>query len=108
MAEFAFNRQHTAFLKGIAILLMIWHHALIPEFYVSPEAILRNWGVIHLSMGGKFCVGIFTFIMGYGYACSSNHTFDNSIKHIWRLLRQFWLLSLFIFIPLGVVLGGVK
>lgn len=106
MAEISFTRQHTAFIKGIAILLMIWHHALIPEFYVSPEPFMRSWNIIHLSMGGKFCVGLFTFIIGYGYACNTNHTLGYSLKHIWRLLKQYWLLCLFVFIPLGTLSGG--
>lgn len=106
MIEIAFTKQHTAFIKGIAILLMIWHHALIPEFYVTPEPVLGSWGIIHLSMGGKFCVGLFTFIIGYGYACSSNHKLIYSLKHIWRLLKQYWLLCLLIFFPLGIIFGG--
>lgn len=107
MTEISFTRQHTAFIKGIAILLMIWHHALIPEFYVSPEPFMRSWGMIHLSMGGKFCVGLFTFILGYGYACSNNHTYSYSSNHIWKLLKQYWVLCLLIFIPFGTLFGGV-
>lgn len=106
MAEISFTRQHTAFIKGIAILLMIWHHASISEFYVAPEPFLRTWGMIHLSMGGKFCVGLFTFIIGYGYACCKNHTFGYSLTHIWKLLKQYWMLCLLIFIPLGALFGG--
>lgn len=108
MKEFIFTKQHTAFIKGIAILLMIWHHALIPEFYVSPEPFMRSWGMTHLSMGGKFCVGLFTFIMGYGYACSNNHSLSYSLKHIWRLLKQYWILCLLVFFPLGILFGGGK
>lgn len=105
MTDISFNRQHTVFIKGIAILLMIWHHALIPEFYLYPEPFMRLYGMTHLSMGGKFCVGLFTFIIGYGYACSKNHTFTYSISHIWTLLRQYWVLCLIFFIPLGVLFG---
>ena len=105
MTKFTFTKQHSAFIKGIAILLMIWHHALIPEFYVEPEQFMRSWGMIHLSMGGKFCVGIFTFIMGYGYACSNNHSLSYSLKHIWKLLKQYWILCLLIFFPLGILFG---
>lgn len=101
-----FTKQHTAFIKGVAILLMIWHHALIPEFYLTPEPFMRSWGMTHLSMGGKFCVGIFTFIIGYGYACGKNHTFSYSSSHIWKLLKQYWALCLLIFIPIGTLFGG--
>lgn len=105
MAEIAFSKQHTAFIKGIAILLMIWHHALIPGLYICPDSILHNWWVIHLSIGGKFCVGIFTFIIGYGYACSHDRTISYLVQHIRRLLTRFWCLSLLVFIPVGVVFG---
>ena len=108
MNELSFTKQHTAFIKGIAILLMIWHHALIPELYLSPEPFIRSWGMTHLSMGGKFCVGLFTFIIGYGYACSKNHIFSYSSNHIWKLLKQYWTLCLLLFIPLGILLGGGK
>ena len=42
----------------------------------------------------KLCVGIFTFMVGYGYAYSKNKDLKYSFLHIKRLLIPFWTILL--------------
>ena len=101
-----FKKDHTLIIKGIAILLMIWHHALIPEFYSHPEPCMYTWMNTHLYIGGKFCVALFTFIIGYGYAYSSDHSLRYAAKHICRLLKEYWTIFILLLLPLGTIFGG--
>lgn len=58
--EAFFDKDMTAVLKGIAILFMIMHHCLIPDFYDYPPDFLHNGLIVHVMMGMKICVGLFT------------------------------------------------
>lgn len=100
------SRDDTQALKGVAILLMIMHHVLIADYYVSPPAVLSSTIAVRLMMLGKLCVGIYTFIIGYGYAFSSKHDWNYSFKHIMRLLAHFWPLFV-VFMLLGLYNGFV-
>ena len=98
------SRDDTQVLKGVAILLMIIHHTLIADYYVSPPAVLSSIGAVRLMMLGKLCVGIYTFIIGYGYAFSAKHDWNYAFKHISRLLTHYWPLFV-IFVLLGLYNG---
>lgn len=106
MPLFSFSRADSQIVKGVAVLLMIMHHTLIPAFYNSPPDVLNNAAVTRLMIGGKFCVGLFAFVTGYGYACSSAHGWSYSWKHILRLLLRYWFLMFVLFIPLSMMGGG--
>ena len=73
---------------------MIAHHVLIKEFYVNQPEILTNIFSIRLQIGMKMCVGLFTFFVGYGAFYAKELTFRYIFKHIWRLLKCYWLILL--------------
>lgn len=98
------SRDDTQALKGVAILLMIMHHVLIADYYISPPAVLSSMIAVRLMMLGKLCVGIYTFIIAYGYAFAAKHDWQYSFKHIVRLLTHYWPL-LIVFILLGLYNG---
>ncbi len=98
------SRDDTLSLKGFAILLMIMHHVLIGSFYDSPDPILSNEGIVRLSIVGKLCVGIYTFIIGYGYAFAVERNWSYSLRHIIRLLVRYWFLCI-VFIFIGILNG---
>lgn len=102
MKSVKFDKNKTIVIKGIAILFMIMHHCLIPAFYDNPSIILNNVFIIHFMMGMKICVGLFTFIIGYGYAFSKDHSYFYGFKHIGRLLMKFWGVMILIFIPVAL------
>ena len=65
-----FDKEDSRALKGIAILLLIFHHCFRSHelyekytisFFPFPEGL-----VIHLALMGKICVALFAFISGYG------------------------------------------
>lgn len=99
------NRDDSSALKGIAILLMIMHHVLIKDYYISPDAILSNIVILRLMVLGKVCVGLFMFVTAYGYALKPKRPIRYSLSHIWRLLARYWVLLL-VFVALGTLAGN--
>lgn len=89
------TRDDSQAVKGLAILLMIMHHVLIPEFYINPWPPLSGFVCIHLRMCGKLCVGIFAFVTAYGYAFTERRDFKYSMCHIIRLLKIYWPIYIF-------------
>lgn len=86
----ALTRDDSQAVKGLAILLMIMHHVLIPEYYVTPWAQLSGFVGIHMMMLGKLCVGLFAFVTAYGYAFSKRRDLKYSLSHVFRLLKIYW------------------
>lgn len=76
----AFGKDKTAIIKGIAIVFMIIHHC----------------GSSDIVYTFKLCVGIFTFMVGYGYAFAKVRDWYYSLQHIKKLLIPFWII-LFVF-----------
>lgn len=73
----SFGKDKTAIIKGIAIVFMIMLHCGVGDVF-------------------KLCVGIFTFLVGYGYAFAREKDWRYSLKHIRKLLVPFWVV-LFVF-----------
>lgn len=84
-------KDKTFIIKGFAILFMIAHHCFIKEFYLDPPSILNSYFALRVQIGMKMCVGLFTFIVGYGgyYAKKTDRHYIYS--HVWRLLKQYWI-----------------
>lgn len=117
-----FDKKQTNIVKGVAVLMLLWHH-----LFLSREESISNF-ISVASIGGvpieclisticKVCVSIFIFISGYGCVKSysklpvdkSNNKFSfNIIKNdllffknrIIKLLFGLWFIYL-IFVPLG-------
>lgn len=88
------SKDTTQIIKGFAILFMIAHHVLIKEFYMDQPEILTNIFSIRLQIGMKMCVGLFTFFVGYGAFYAKELDIRYIYKHIWRLLKCYWLVLL--------------
>lgn len=102
-----FTKEYTQIIKGIAILFMIFLHVGgnggtydVPMRTMAEYPIFGN---IYPSFG--LCVGIFTFLVGYGYAFANVKDWKYSIRHIWALLRAFWLILLVITVPSIIAIG---
>ena len=104
-----FTRDHTQVIKGVAILfMMILHVGGRGATYDVPMRTMAEFpllGFLHPAF--KLCVGIFTFMIGYGYAFAKVKDWRYSIKHIWALLKVFWLILLVITVPSILLSGGV-
>lgn len=119
------TKQHSAFLYGIAIIFMIYHHLYcIPSriqypyfsvldnaFSFSPISVERT-----LAWFMKICVAIYAFISGYGL-CKSikidpekgvfknlGYSYLNILKKIGKLLFKL-LIVLAVFIPLLILIN---
>ncbi len=87
-----FNQRATAMIKGVAIVMMLFHHFFtFKEWW--PEGINYPFlgSVCHiLSPSTRLCVGIYAFITGYTYYYNSNKTIKYSIRKITDLLINYW------------------
>lgn len=90
-----FDKQMTSIVKGVAIVFMMLLHCYGTGAYDKPidvsHSLLTGWNSTF-----KICVGIFVFMVGYGYAFSKNKDLKYSLQHIKKLLIPFWVI-LFVF-----------
>lgn len=88
----SFGKDKTAIIKGIAIIFMIMLHCGVADVL-------------------KLCVGIFTFMVGYGYAFAKKKDWRYSLQHIKKLLIPFWTILFVFTFPVMYIqgnLGGAK
>lgn len=84
--------------KGMALMLILWHHL----FYEKPE---MGFVVFQTALLAKVCVGIYVVLSGYGLAESvKKKGLELGVFYKRRLLKlymNYWLIAL-IFVPIGV------
>lgn len=100
-----FRKEESNICKGIAIILMLFHHlfykadnysGFVINFFPFSEERINFYALL-----GKICVAIFVFISGYGIAASYRQVFQdkkadaNEIvsfiwKRIWKLETFYW------------------
>lgn len=89
--DLEFGKDKTTIIKGIAIIFMIVLHCAIPQYWDIPLKEFSNVELTHFMETFKICVGIFTFMVGYGYAFAKTKDLEYSLKHIRKLLLPFGL-----------------
>lgn len=107
-----FTKEISQKLYGAAILLMVFHH-----LFYSSDILGNSISIIPRSVEeqigwfGKICIGIYTFVTGYGMKLSFRRT-ENSIhsnyrvvlKHLISFYYKYWLVF-FSIIPVGFIIG---
>lgn len=91
-----FSKEESLILKGIAILLMLFHHFFtFPDWWVDgiKYPLLEKIGP-YLSYPTKICVPIFCFITGYSYFYNKNKTYRYSAKKISNIMIYYWVVLL--------------
>lgn len=107
------TKETTIKIKGIALLLMFWHHFFgLGNFLVLEE---NNWsGVFNTRLAeifgqsGKICIALFLFCSGYGlYKSYIAKETNNSglLSKILKLLIPYWVINVFIAIPCLIYLN---
>jgi len=99
MNQITFSRDKTAIIKGFAVVFMIVHHVFGGSGWYDTNYDLpmnHNEALMNFMPTFKICVGIFVFMVGYGYAFSKTKDFAYSVRHVKQLLSCFWLV-LFVF-----------
>ena len=106
----AFTKRDTQIVKGIAILCMMFHHA-IPNDVSLPLFLQEAPSVLSLLAGaGKLCVSLLTMLSGYGLAQAyrrSRKTVLSDIKfvasHLLQLLSIYWPINAAVTVALFLV-----
>ncbi len=106
-----FTITNTNIVKGIALILLLWHHL----FYLGNDAGLwYGFGDIGTAVitktatMSKVCVAIFLILSGYGLVVSENDRqkgVAGTYGRIIKLLFEFWAIYI-LFVPLGFFLGN--
>lgn len=106
------SKEDSQALKGLAIILMLFHHLFLNKerfinFYGSYFPINESV-LINISIACKICVCIFAFISGYGlYKSLHSYTTVQSgawIKqHLIKSLSSYWFIALFFYLAVFVL-----
>lgn len=99
------TKRNTAALKGVAILLMVFHHCYrsadkFAGYEVNFQPFSQEF-IINIGVLSKICVSIFAFVSGYGLLCGYKKVMErNSVdrrqwiaRHIVSTLSGFWLVA---------------
>ncbi|MBE5889749.1 MAG: acyltransferase [Lachnospiraceae bacterium] len=94
-----FTMDDTWALKGIAILLMLFHHSFLsPQRYAGDTVIFSPFSetfINQISSASKICVSLFVFVTGFGLAISFSKVKDGQINkwigtRLIRVMSGFW------------------
>ena len=115
--KFIFDKETTAYIKGVAIVMMIVHHFFaFPEWQLKEDmyiSLLRIGGVpAELLLGRlcKLCVCIFAFISGYGlfFALAKREPADRlryCLKKAAGLVLMYWMALILFVAPVFLFFG---
>lgn len=111
--KFLFTKKHTEIIKGIAILLMLFHHFFgFPSWHVEGISYIGipfrvNTAEYVLGQFGHICVAIFAFLTGYGmfFSYQSGNTVRKTAKKLSGFLFSYWLVLFGVAIPINLALG---
>lgn len=99
-----FTKKNTFQIKGVAIILMLLHHVLVPDVLANYNVStwpFNQYGAWCLYAIGKECVPFYAFLSGYGLTVSlkkNNNLNEWYIKHILSLYSSFWFVFVISFI----------
>lgn len=105
MATIRTDHDMTRMLQGIAIIFMIIHHLPISGIDGGEPLVTSILGRYFVS-NMKICVGIYTFLIGFGYYFTSKKNYHTARLRIMRFLKRWWGLFFIIFLPIGLILDS--
>lgn len=101
------SKRLSAFIKGVAIILMLLHHLFAyAERYPESINIISIFNNIKveqiIGQFGKYCVPLFLFISGYGFSLSTSSKTPPKyyINKIVKFFISYWVVF-FIFVPIS-------
>lgn len=96
---FAFTKNNTQEVKGIAILCMIFFHLFgFPNR--MPEGVALSWMGNEITKAFQICVPIYLFMAGYGLQCVANRL---SMRNLLVRLKKLYFLYWWIAVPFILV-----
>ncbi|WP_237373077.1 acyltransferase family protein [Streptococcus ruminantium] len=100
------TQKESQVLKGIAILLMLFHHLFAFKERIPNDMVFSDLTVI-IAKFGNLCVPIFLFISGYGLAKINKRTHADFGNRIKKFFLHYWLVFL-VFVPLCLLAGNIE
>lgn len=100
------TREESQEIKGIAILLMLFHHLFAFSDRI-PNGLHYSNFTVTLAKFGNVCVPIFLFISGYGLAKTKKKTVNDFFNRIKDFYLRYWLVFV-LFIPITFLVGKVE
>lgn len=103
-----YTKDDTLFLKGVAILMMLFLHLFHGEPWISmsnPQIYVNNESLVQLLSFASNPVYVFIYISGYGLYISYRNGRNNNLKRVVKLYLKYWL-TLMIFVPIGLIMVG--
>lgn len=108
--KWRFSREDTTVVKGVAIVLMLLHHAFFFPNRISPSCYQFSFITLgntspmsFLADYGKICVALFFFLSGFGLMKARGASAGVRIfKSLKKLLISYWRVLLS-FVPIGFV-----
>ena len=99
------TKQQTTELKGIALLLLLWHH-----LFFKSIGLYYDWhDIVNVSgMTCKCCVALFVILSGYGLMVSCGKELNLKfffVKRFTKLYLNYWFIWL-LFVPVGIFFFG--
>lgn len=105
-----FQKEDSLMLKGVAILMMLWHHCFLAGRFEAYSVIfwpLKESQVVNIAEFFKICVSLFAFISGYGLfltwrktkgdgKSTSRWVYEKLVKtrsNYWFVLALAWIVS---------------
>ena len=110
---FSFTKDKTEMIKGIAIILMLFHHFFaFPEWFVTGVSYIgiplrANTLEFVIGKFGHICVALFAFLTGYGlfFSYKSGSILKKTLRRGAIFLLGYFLILFGVAIPLNVALG---
>lgn len=107
-----FDKDMSIMIKGIAIILMLFHHFFaFPEWLVDGNTFIgigSTYSCIERKIGlfGVICVEIFAAITGYAsyYIVKKGISYRDIIKKLIKFLQDYWVILFLFFLPVGYIL----
>lgn len=109
-----FTKEITLSLKGIAILLLLFHHLFYNADFVQVQKInflfIPYSAIQPIAIMSRICVWIFAFLSAYGLSCQycslKYNNFQFIIKRWIALLSAFWIPYLVVFVGYYITVGN--
>lgn len=84
-----------AAIKGIALLLMVFHHCFgFPQWYVETPYYLDYKHIHIFAHSAKICVPVFAFLTGWTYYHHNDKSIKYSVRKILIFLLNYWLIAI--------------
>ncbi len=104
----SFSKNHTNMVKGVAVMLLLFHHLFYKlEYFDNCYMHSEKWvDFLHkIASNSKVCVALFLLLSGYGLMKSADKlkskiTLRFSALHICKVLMMLWFIYI-LFVPLG-------